>query len=157
MTYNESSILQGDDLELSEQTDPIKLEVKMKTSALSSKSASLASIPSTSGASTRSAMKHPMIKSASFAKMDPKTAKLLIDMKTSKILADQKGNLGQSKKVPPPFKKAQSQSHLHVKSIQATTHVSIEHEKRKLKKSRSFDKNLAERHMIDSKKVKTKH
>lgn len=116
-------------------------------------SATSASIPSTSGVPVRNPTKTPLTNSASFAKIDPKTAKLLADMKASKIIIDPNG---QPKKVPPPFKKAQSQSHMQVKSNQSTAHVSIEHEKKKLKKSRSFDKNIAERHMIDSKKVKTK-
>lgn len=64
-----------------------------------------------------------------------------------------------AKKMPPPFKKAQSQSHIQVKSTsnQSNAHITVEHEKKKLKKSRSFDKLVDQRHTIESKKTKTKH
>lgn len=149
------------DIELSLQTDPKKLELQKKISTVSSPSivsASSASIQSTSGVSLTSARnaKVPMLKSPSLTKIDPKTAKLIIEMRNSKVLIDPKANTSQSKKVPPPFKKAQSQSHMQVKSNQSNANVSIEHEKKKLKKSRSFDKNIAERHMTDSKSAKSK-
>lgn len=131
-----------------------KQELIKKISTVSSPSLSSASIASTSGLSmnsTRNIAKHSMPKSTHLIKIDPKT---------SKVLVDPKGNIAMGvKKVPPPFKKAQSQSHIQVKSNQST-HIVIEHETKKLKKSRSFDKNnylVEPRHMIDNKKIKTKH
>lgn len=81
-----------------------------------------------------------------------------MDLKEAKVIIDPNGNTSSTKKAPPPFKKAQSHSHIQVKSNQSA-HISIEHETKKLKKSRSFDKNnlVEPRHMIDNKKVKTKH
>lgn len=137
------------------QSELKKMELHKKISTVSNPSISSASIPSTSGLSMGSsrniATKHSMPKSSSLVKIDPKTAKVLIDPKGNPAIG--------VKKVPPPFKKAQSQSHIQVKSNQSA-HISIEHETKKLKKSRSFDKNnylVDPRHMIDNKKIKTKH
>lgn len=142
------------DLELSVQSELKKMEVQKKISTVSSPSISSASIPSTSGLSmnsSRNLAKHPVPKASSLVKIDPKAVKVLIDPKGNPAIG--------AKKVPPPFKKAQSQSHIQVKSNQSA-HISIEHETKKLKKSRSFDKNnylVEQRHMIDNKKLKTKH
>ena len=95
---------------------------------------SSSSIPSTSGASftsTRNTSKTSMPKSISQVRIDPKTSKVFFETKPVSSV--------EVKKVPPPFKKAQSQSHISTQNYQSAK-VSVEHEKKKLKKSRSFDK-----------------
>lgn len=141
------------DLELSVQSESMKQELHKKFSTVSNPSISSASIPSTSGLSmttTRNIARMP--KSSSLAKIDSKATKVLIDPRGVPMVMG-------VKKVPPPFKKAQSQSHIQLKTNQSS-HITIEHETKKLKKSRSFDKNnylVEPRHMTDNKKVKTKH
>lgn len=141
-------------MELSVHSDSNKMEIHKKISTASSPSLSssqmeyqskLTMSPSTSGLSmnSRNNLKQVMPKVSSCSKIstDPKAI---------------------TKKMPPPFKKAQSQSHIQVKSNQSA-HITVEHEKKKLKKSRSFDKNnclVDPRHtsgMVESKKTKTKH
>ena len=78
------------------------------------------------------------------ARLDGKIVKTSLEPKTG------------AKQMPAPFKKAQSQSHIQVR-INHSPQVFIEHEKKKLKKSRSFDKNnysVDARHTTDSKKSK---
>jgi hypothetical protein len=70
-----------------------------------------------------------------------------------------KSNASAGAKKKAPLKKIPSQSHIQVKS-NPSTHIVIENEIKKLKKSRSFDKNnhLESRHLVvDNKKLKTKH
>jgi hypothetical protein len=144
------------ELELSVQSDFMTKNKKISTVS----NPSLSSIPSTSGMSLNSARIIPrpaMPKSSSSARIEGhhKSVKVLIDPKGLPT-----GVSGGHRKVPPPFKKAQSQSHIQVKTNQSTAQVFIENETKKLKKSRSFDKNnyLGEpRHMKDNKKIKTKH
>lgn len=132
-------------------SDSNKLEIHKKISTASTPSLSsiqyhpskLLMSPSTSGLSmgSRNNLKQVMPTASS----------------CSKISTDPKAG----RKLPPPFKKAQSQSHIQVKSTSnRSAHITVEHEKKKLKKSRSFDKNnylVDSRHTIESKKTKTKH
>lgn len=141
------------ELELSVQSELVMKHKKISTVS----NPSISSIPSTSGVSMNSLRTIPrpaMSKSSSSARIEG-------HHKSSKVLIDPKGLPSVSgRKVPPPFKKAQSQSHIQVKSNHATAQVFVENETKKLKKSRSFDKNnyLGEpRHMKDNKKSKTKH
>lgn len=101
--------------------------------------------------------------SASTSQTIAKTSKLnpIIDhARIPKTSNDLKLNapIGNVKKIP-PFKKIPSQSPVQVKSNQ-TTHVSVENEFKKLKKSRSFEKNInleSRKTPTDNKKIKTKH
>ncbi|CRK96620.1 CLUMA_CG009880, isoform A [Clunio marinus] len=139
------------DLELSIQSESKKFDNPKMISNISNPSISSSSIPSTSGLSMNS--------SRNVAKQSVPSSLAKIDSKHPRISIDPKGNLGAvSKQFPPPFKKTHSQSQIQVKSNQ-TANAFIEHETKKLKKSRSFDKNnfVNEiRHVTDNKKNKTK-
>lgn len=136
---------------------PSHSDIKNSEPTKISTTPSATTIPSTSsGKQSKSTTKStPQTKSTINVKSD----------QTSKIARSQNDNktnaaITSAKKVPPPFKKTPSQSHIQVKSSQSAAHMSVENEVKKLKKSRSFDRNnhSETRHIaIDSKKMKTKH
>lgn len=131
----------ANDIESVQSETSRKLELHKKSSTASIPSISLASFPSTSGLSSSHTLssykgqpntsknlpKNSLPKSQTVAKMD---------LKLLKVQTDPTGGF----KKPKPFVKAPSQSHIQVKKFSSQL-ACIEHEKKKLKKSRSFDKN----------------
>ena len=67
-------------------------------------------------------------------KMDSKGQLVKLELKGHPIKTDPKGHPARK---PRPFVKAPSQSHIQIKN---SANMTVEHERKKLKKSRSFDK-----------------